>query len=444
MSCLHHEIGLPSLMLTFTYLFNYVLKRYKIFFRLFGESITFAYQALLVNKLRTFLSLLGVTIGIFSIISVFTLVDSLKAGIEDSFEILNEDVLFIQQMQWGPEEGDTEFKWWEFIRRKQPALKDASNLKKRLTKADAVAFATGTDGVAEYKNNSYSGAKLAGVSFEYNEVIKLDISQGRYFTEVEAVGGRNTVIIGNEIAETLFGNLNPIGKSIKVKGQKVKVIGVFSKEGTSIIGSSFDKLVLMPVKFITRMVDLRNTDCQILVKAKPGFSNAEVMDEVIGQFRAIRKLSINKKNDFSVNEASMLSALVDGVFVMINAVGFIIGFFAILVGGFSIANIMFVSVKERTNIIGIQKALGAKNSFIMLQFLAESVTLCVFGGIIGLVLMSILVLMVNLFSNSFTLEIFWTNLLMGVLISAIIGLVSGVLPAYVASRLNPVDAIRSK
>ena len=421
-----------------------MLKRYKVFFRLFGESIAFAYQALVVNKLRTFLSLLGVTIGIFSIISVFTLVDSLKSGIEESFDILNDDVLFIQQMPWGPEEGDTEFKWWEFIRRKQPALKDASNLQKRLTKADAVAFATGTSGVAEYKNSSYGSAEIAGVSFEYNEVIKLDIAQGRYFTEVESDGGRNTVIIGNEIAETLFGNLNPIGKSIKVKGHKVKVIGVFSKEGTSIIGSPFDKLVLMPVKLITRMVDVRNTDCQILVKSKPGVSNAELKDEIIGQFRAIRKLSIKKKNDFSVNEASMLSALVDGVFAMINAVGFVIGFFAILVGGFSIANIMFVSVKERTNIIGIQKALGAKNSFIMLQFLAESIVLCVFGGIVGLILMSILVLIVNMWSDSFTLVIFWSNLVIGVVISAVIGLVSGILPAYTASRLNPVDAIRSK
>lgn len=421
-----------------------MLKRYKIFFRLFGESIAFAYQALGVNKLRTLLSLLGVTIGIFSIISVFTLVDSLKSGIEESFDILNDDVLFIQQMPWGPEEGDTEFKWWEFIRRKQPALKDARNLQKRLTKAEAVAFATGTSGVAEYKNSSYGSAEIAGVSFEYNEVIKLDIAQGRYFTEVESDGGRNTVIIGNEIAETLFGNLNPIGKSIKVKGHKVKVIGVFSKEGTSIIGSPFDKLVLMPVKLITRMVDVRNTDCQILVKSNPGVSNAELKDEIIGQFRAIRKLSIKKKNDFSVNEASMLSALVDGVFAMINAVGFVIGFFAILVGGFSIANIMFVSVKERTNIIGIQKALGAKNSFIMLQFLAESIFLCVFGGIIGLILMSILVLIVNMWSDSFTLVIFWSNLVIGVVISAVIGLVSGILPAYTASRLNPVDAIRSK
>ena len=421
-----------------------MLKRYKIFFRLFGESIAFAYQALVVNKLRTFLSLLGVTIGIFSIISVFTLVDSLKAGIEDSFEILNDDVLFIQQMPWGPEEGDTEFKWWEFIRRRQPSLKDASNLEKRLTKADAVAFATGSSGVSEYKNNSFSSTQIAGVSFDYQKVIKLDIAEGRYFTEAESEGGRNSVIIGSEVAEVLFGNLNPIGKSIKVKGQKVKVIGVFSKEGTSIIGSPFDQLVLMPVKFITRMIDLRKTDCQILVKSKSGVSNAELKDEIIGQFRAIRKLSIKKKNDFSVNEASMLSALVDGVFVMINAVGVIIGFFAILVGGFSIANIMFVSVKERTNIIGIQKALGAKNSFILLQFLAESVALCVFGGIIGLILMSILVLIINLISDSFTLEIFWSNLVKGVAISALIGVISGILPAYSASRLNPVDAIRSK
>ncbi len=420
------------------------MMRLKIFVRLFKESVAFAFQALVVNKLRTFLSLLGVTIGIFSIISVFTLVDSLKSGIEDSFDILNEDVLFVQQMPWGPEEGETEFKWWEFMRRRQPSLRDAESLKKRLNKADAVAFVAGTKGTVEYKNNSYSGADVAGVSYDYKEVIKLNIDEGRYFTEAEVEGGRNITIIGNEVAESLFGNLNPVGKSIKVNGQKMSVAGVFGKEGTSIFGSPFDKLVMIPVKFSTRLVDLRNVDCQILVKSKKGISNTELKDEIIGQFRAIRKLSIKKKNDFSVNEASMLTAIVDGVFLMINAVGFIIGFFAILVGGFSIANIMFVSVKERTNIIGIQKALGAKNSFILLQFLAESVTLCAIGGVIGLIFMSILVLIVNLVSDSFILQIFWSNLIIGVVISIIIGLISGVLPAYRASRLNPVDAIRSK
>lgn len=421
-----------------------MLKRYKIFFRLFRESVTFAYQALVVNKLRTLLSLLGVTIGIFSIISVSTLVDSLKSQIEESFDMLNDDVLFIQQMPWGPEEGDTEFKWWEYIRRRQPSLKDAENLRKRLGNADAVAFSAGTNGVAEYKNNSFGSADIAAVSYDYKDVLKLNITEGRYFTEAEVDGGRNTVVIGADVAEALFGNLNPVGKDIKVKGQKSRVIGVFGKEGTSILGSPFDKLIMMPVKFSSKMVDLRKAGCQILVKTKPGVSNAELKNEIVGQFRAIRKLSIKKKNDFSVNEASLITALVDVIFGTINLVGYVIGFFAILVGGFSIANIMFVSVKERTNIIGIQKALGAKNNFILLQFLAESVVLCLFGGLIGLVLMSILVLVVNLVSDSFTLYIFWSNLVFGIVISVIIGLISGVLPAYRASRLNPVDAIRSK
>jgi len=349
-----------------------------IFIRLFKESVSFAYQALVVNKLRTFLSLLGVTIGIFSIISVFTLVDSLKAGIDSSFDLLNDDVIYIQQMPWGPEEGDEEYAWWEYMKRRQPSLKDAEKLKSRLTKARAVAFATGNSATAEYKSSNYQNADIAGVSHDYNKAVKLDIADGRYFTQPESEGGRAVCLIGDEVAETLFNTLNPIGKFIKVQGLKLKVIGVFGKEGTSIIGSPFDKLILMPIKYGTKLISMKNTDCQILVRAKEGIPTAELIAEVKGDFRAIRRLGIKQQNDFSINEASMITAIVDVVFVMINAVGFIIGGFAMVVGGFSIANIMFVSVKERTNIIGIQKALGAKNSFILLQFLAESVTLWIY------------------------------------------------------------------
>jgi len=418
--------------------------RYKIFFRLFKESVAFAYQALVVNKLRTLLSLLGVTIGIFSIISVFTLVDSLKSGIEESLNILNDDVLFVQQMPWGPEEGDTEFKWWEYMKRRQPSIRDAELLEKRLTKSSAVAFSAKSRVTTEYKNNSFENTDFTSVSYDYDKVIKLNLDEGRYFTEAEVDGGNAVALIGHDLRETLFGNLNPLGKKIKINGIKVKVIGEFAKEGTALFGSPFDNLIMVPVKFSVRLIDLKNTDCQLLVKAKEGVTNAELKDDIIGQFRSIRRLSIKKKNDFSVNEASMISSLIDVIFSTINSVGFIIGFFAILVGGFSIANIMFVSVKERTNIIGIQKALGAKNNFILLQFLVESITLCVIGGLIGLILMSILVLLVNLFSESFTLLIFIENLIWGLSISAIIGLISGILPAYRASRLNPVDAIRSK
>ena len=415
-----------------------------IFIRLFKESVSFAYQALVVNKLRTFLSLLGVTIGIFSIISVFTLVDSLKAGIDSSFDLLNDDVIYIQQMPWGPEEGDEEYAWWEYMKRRQPSLKDAEKLKSRLTKARAVAFATGNSATAEYKSSNYQNADIAGVSHDYNKAVKLDIADGRYFTQPESEGGRAVCLIGDEVAETLFNTLNPIGKFIKVQGLKLKVIGVFGKEGTSIIGSPFDKLILMPIKYGTKLISMKNTDCQILVRAKEGIPTAELIAEVKGDFRAIRRLGIKQQNDFSINEASMITAIVDVVFVMINAVGFIIGGFAMVVGGFSIANIMFVSVKERTNIIGIQKALGAKNSFILLQFLAESVTLCVIGGILGLLFMSGLVLLANFLIEDLSLQIFMSNLIIGLVFAAVIGLLAGIIPAFLASRLNPVDAIRSK
>lgn len=420
------------------------VKQFLIFYRLFKESVIFAFQALIVNKLRTFLSLLGVTIGIFSIISVFTLVDSLRAGIDSSFDVLNDDVIYIQQMPWGPEEGDSEFAWWEYIKRRQPSLRDAEKLESRLTKARAVAFATGNSATAEYKSSTYENADIAGVSHDYKDVLKLDIASGRYFTLPESEGGRAVCLIGSEVAETLFGNLNPIGKDVKVQGLKMRVIGVFGKEGTSVFGSPFDRLVLTPIKYGTKLINIKNTDCQILVRAKPNVPLEELKAEVLGHFRSVRRLGIKQKNDFSVNEASMITAIVDVIFSTVNLVGWVIGFFALIVGGFSIANIMFVSVKERTNIIGIQKALGAKNSFIMLQFLAESVTLCVIGGIMGLLTMSFMVWIANMAIDGLELQVFLSNVVIGISIAAIIGLLAGIIPAYLASRLNPVDAIRSK
>ena len=420
------------------------MSKFLIFIRLFSESVSFAYQALVVNKLRTFLSLLGVTIGIFSIISVFTLVDSLKDGIDSSFDVLNDDVIYIQQMPWGPEEGETEYAWWDYMKRRQPSFKDAKSLKERLTKARAVSFTAGGNATAEYKSSNYENARTAGVSHDHQSVVKLDIAQGRYFTQPESDGGRAVCLIGAEVAEALFGNLNPIGKDMKVLGLKIQVIGVFGKEGTSIFGSPFDDLVLMPIKFGTKIINTKDNPTQILVRAKKDVPMDELKAEVTGHLRAIRRLGIKKKNDFSINEASMITAVVDAIFGIINGVGFIIGFFALVVGGFSIANIMFVSVKERTNIIGIQKALGAKSSFIMLQFLAESVTLCVIGGILGLIFMSALVFLANLFVDDLSLKIFVSNLIIGLAFAAGIGLLAGIVPAYLASRLNPVDAIRSK
>jgi putative ABC transport system permease protein len=403
----------------------------------------FAWHAIVVNKLRTVLSLLGVTVGIFSIITVFTLVDTMENGLKDSFDILGDDVLFIQKWPWAPENGK-EYEWWKYFQRSQPTMKNMEELSERLESADAVSFQVKSFKNLEHLNNNLENAVVSAVNYDYYKVIKLDIAEGRYFTPIETDAGRNVCIIGAEIEHSLFPSGGALGKSIKIGGTKADVIGVFQKEGSSLLGSGFDQSIFIPYGFGSRIIDVKNTDSVILVKAKEGVSNVQLKDEIMANMRAIRSIRPSEEEDFAVNESSMISSLIDSVFSTVNLVGFIIGIFAILVGGFSIANIMFVSVKERTNIIGIQKALGARNSFILLEFLFESVALCIFGGIAGLLLVGLIALVVNAVQDSFTIGLYFSNLVWGMVISVIIGVISGIVPASVASRLNPVDAIRSK
>lgn len=414
-----------------------------IYLRLFKESFLFAWQAIMVNKLRTILSLLGVTVGIFSIITVFTLVDTMEKGLKDSFDMLGDDVLFIQKWPWGPEDGK-EYEWWKYFQRAQPTVKNMEDLASQLQGASALAFQVDGQGAASYRNNNVDIAVVAAVTHDYYKAIALKIAGGRYFTPIESDGGRNVCIIGQSIAESLFPGSPALGKTIKVNGRNAEVIGIFEKEGNSLIGNGFDQVILVPYIFGARLIDVKNLDGGIVVKAAEGVSNAQLKDEIIASFRAIRRLRPAEENDFAVNESSMISSFIDTVFGTVNVVGFIIGIFAIIVGGFSIANIMFVSVKERTNIIGIQKALGAKNVFILLQFLFESVALCIIGGSAGLILIALIALFVNAVQDSFEVGLYLGNLVLGILISAIIGVVSGIVPASIAARLNPVDAMRSK
>lgn len=413
------------------------------FLRLLKESFVFAWQALVVNKLRTTLSLLGVTIGIFSIIFVLSVVDSMEADMKSSLDMIGSDILFVQKWPMGPEEGDKEFEWWKYMSRRQPSLKDMEKLDKRLDVHSAIAFQTSTEKAAEYKNNFLDPVFVTAVSYEYLETITLKIQTGRYFTKQECDAGKNVAIIGSLVAEQLFGSEEALGKDIKVGGLKCSVIGVLKKEGASLFGNGTDQAVFLPVEFGLRLMDLDSQDGSIIVKAKEGVSNQELKDQVIATFREIRSIKPGRDRDFSIIESKMISGMVDSIVGVFNIAGMIIGIFAILVGAFSIANIMFVSVRERTNIIGIQKSLGAKNYFILFQFLFESIALCLIGGAFGLLLVFLLAqILTAAFEFEFILPL--SRILMGISISVIVGVISGFIPAWRASRLNPVDAIRSK
>jgi len=409
---------------------------------LIKESIVFAWQALVVNKLRTFLSLLGITIGIFSIITVFTIVDSLERNIRGSVQSLGENVVFVMKWPWtfGPD-----YPWWKYMNRPVPAYSELAELKRKIKSADAIGFRIGARKTLKRNNNTIENAIVSGWSFEFGKVKSFDIEDGRYFREDEVDGGYNVVLLGYTLAQGLFpNNENALGKTIKVAGRNCKVIGLIKKEGESMLGNSMDNQAIVPYNFARLLMDVKseNSDPFIAAKAKPGVTNIQLKDELTGAMRAIRGLKPLADDDFSLNETNLLSKGFDGLFDMVSIAGAIIGGFSILVGGFGIANIMFVSVRERTNIIGIQKSLGAKNYFILSQFLFEAVFLSLIGGIIGLIIIYFL----TLISHSFIdMEITLTrsNIILGLSISVLIGIISGFIPAYGASQLDPVEAIRT-
>lgn len=409
---------------------------------LLKESIIFAWQALVSNKLRTFLSLLGITIGIFAIITVFTIVDSLERNIRGSVQSLGDNVVYIMKWPW---DFGNDYPWWKYMNRPVPEYKELAEVKRKTKSAEVVAFRIGARKVLKHNNNTVENGIVSGWSYDYGQIKTFELSDGRYFREDECDGGYNVVILGNAIAEGLFpNNEDPLGKTIKVAGRNCKVIGLFKKEGESMLGNSMDNQVVVPYNFARLFVDVKseNGDPLIAVKAKPNVSNAQLKEELTGVMRGIRRLKPLADDDFALNETNLLSKGFDSMFDFIGIAGAIIGGFSILVGGFGIANIMFVSVRERTNIIGIQKSLGAKNYFILAQFLFEAVFLSLLGGIIGLGLIYILTFFAG---DMIDMEITLTrsNIILGLTISILIGIISGFIPAYGASQLDPVEAIRT-
>jgi putative ABC transport system permease protein len=418
------------------------LKNFSLYLRLLKESILFSYNALILNKLRTILSLLGITIGIFAIISVFTMVDTMENSIRDGVASLGDDVVYVQKWPWVPEGGDGEYAWWKYFQRPEVSYNDYKLLKERVPNAQAITFAAGGSKTSKYLTSSMENTQIMSTTAGYDQIATLKIEQGRYLTNAEIESGKNFAVIGNNVATNLFASANPIGKAFKIGDFKCIVAGVLEKEGEGIFGNSADNQVILPLLFGRKIININESDTYIMACPKPNIDIEILKDELISGMRSVRRLRPKEDADFSLNESSLLNTSLEGLFQILNISGAVIGGFSILVGGFSIANIMFVSVRERTPIIGIQKSLGAKNSFILFQFLSESVILCITGGLIGLILIYIITIVANSVAD-LEMVLSLKNILYGLGISIAIGLISGIVPAYMAARLDPVDAIRS-
>lgn len=410
------------------------------FLRLLKESFFFAFKSVIVNRLRTFLSLFGISIGIFSIISVFTVLDWMEKAIRDSISSMGDNVIYIQKFPWT---FSSDLKWWDIIRWPSPSEADYESILRRSERAEAACLLAYQQTSLKFRNNTANEIFLAAVTQDFEKIRSFEVEEGRYFSPFESSAGKNVIVLGAEIAERLFEDVNPVGQPVTISGFRANVIGVLKKEGKGgISDSGLDEIALIPFNYAKTFVNMRNRfiETQLMIKARPGISVQELSDEATMILRAVRRIPPDKENNFSVNRASMLSQGFDAVFAGINLGGWVIGGFAILVGGFGIANIMFVSVRERTNIIGIQKALGAKRSFILNQFLFESVLLSVAGGLIGLLLIYLGTLGINYF---FELNMHLTvgNFTLAILISGLIGIVAGYAPAYAAAKMDPVEAI---
>lgn len=412
--------------------------------QIFGTSIVQAFHELRANKLRTFLSLLGITIGIFCIIAVLTVLDSMKNNIQREMSTLGSDVLYIGRWPWMDDGG--EYKWWEYWRRPGITPQQARAVE---TQSPDVAVATlcltTRRMTVKYNDIDVGSTQGYAVTNGFDKVQSIDVEAGRYLSASELDGGNNSVVLGYGVYQNLFpGNTDAIGKQVAFHGRKFVVVGVMKKAGQNMAGFDFDNSVIYPYYMAASFLDTRslNYDPLLLVKAANGKNIDEVKYEVEGVLRRMRKVRPGQADDFAINQLSQVSQRLNLVFGTIDIVAWIIGGFSLIVGAFGIANIMFVTVKERTKIIGLKKAIGARKSSILWEFLLEAIVLCLVGGCVGIIIVVLLsVGLTKLLEFDVTLSI--ANFLIGIIVSILVGVLSGFIPARSASRLDPVVAIRS-
>ena len=419
-------------------------------FQVFIQNCKMAIAELRTNKLRTFLSLLGVTIGVFCIISVLTVFDSLQNNIQNSMQSLGSNVLYIGKFPWIPED-EGEYPMWKYKARPVCNYDEMMAINKYVNSASytTICYSDESENI-KFQNNETEGVGVFAVTYDFNKLQAIDISEGRYFSVSEMQGTQsNGLIIGATVADELFGkSISPLGKYIDIFSRPFQIIGVMKKQGKTMTGFNFDGGVVISYNYLSSFRKIDNNigngfiDPMLMVKARKGYTLDEMKYEIKSVLRASRKLRPKEADNFSFNQLDSIQNSINDIFANINVFGWIIGFFSLVVGSFGIANIMFVSVKERTTFIGVKKAIGAKKMTILSEFLIESVILCLLGGLMGILFVMILSKILS-GPLGFPVELSWSNFLLGVGISVLVGILAGFIPAQRAANMNPVVAIRS-
>jgi len=401
-----------------------------------------ALQEFRSNKLRTFLSLLGITFGIFCIISVLATVSSMKTAVQNDINALGSNSVFIDKWQY---ENDGPFPWWRYYKRPSPKYEELKQLNERVPIIENAAFMMNDQSVLEYENDKLDNVKYYGVTEDFSKIEHFNIGEGRYLQQTDFDRGANSVILGFNVAEKIFSNPErAIGKVIRLKGGKPAIVlGVIEKQGSSLLDMwAFDDCIIMPYKFLKQMIRDDDANPVLIVDGGKNISIPVLKDELTGAMRSIRKLSPGQDDNYSLNDIQTLTKSTDVIFTNLNIGGWAIAALSLIVGMFGVANIMFVTVRERTSQIGLKKALGAKKSTIVSEFLLESSFLCIIGGLIGLVAVFILAgVFTALFHFNVTIPVDIIALAIGICLT--VGILAGIIPAVIASRLDPVVAIRS-
>ncbi|MBL0232649.1 MAG: ABC transporter permease [Chitinophagaceae bacterium] len=407
-----------------------------------GSSFIMALQELWKNKLRTFLSLFGVTIGIFCIIGVLATVNSLEQNIQNEVKSLGSNTIFVDKWDYSGGPGNA---WWKYVNRPTPKYYEVKQIKDRTPGAKFVGFKISISSEAIYKENKVSGVNIYGINEEFPEIQVIEIRYGRFLSGSDFSTGTPVAVIGNEVAEKLFGTAEyAVGKTITVKDKKIFVAGVIKKQGKTLIGGwQYDQSVFTSYRYARNLMDEKRADPVILVQGTDNMNSKALKNDLMGTMRALHKLPPTKEEDFALNDINDFSDAIGSAFVSLNIGGWAIAALSLIVGMFGVANIMFVSVRERTNQIGLKKAVGAKSHIILIEFLLESAFLCIIGGIIGLTLVFLLTkVLTNLLD--FPVFISSSNVIMAIGICIFVGVLAGFIPARQAARMDPVAAIRSK